>query len=196
MHSHNVAVQLHFGSRITRWTVRSLFIASVVVCLLLPSHALADVMEQGLSYTCDTARQELRISTLSKSGGGQEDPFVQFEKDDGALWNVDSMNQAALPIIKACRIGQHKIWVVITVGCAVETGFSPMVSLYANADVSIGKKGEIRVEGGWLRGEAHHPFAEAEFFGSYCSTGPTLSFSEIVVGLAGTEGRMLTVNMK
>jgi hypothetical protein len=127
-------VPLNLLSRIADWTVRRLFIACAFVVLSLPSHVRADEEEQGLSYACDSTQQELKISSLWKSGGGAEDPFTQFEKDGHALWNIDRMDKSALPIIKTCQLGRHKIYVVISIGCVAGDGFSPRVSLYANAD--------------------------------------------------------------
>jgi hypothetical protein len=180
------ATPLTFRSETLNRLACLMFVMCAFFALSLPSRSLADEsdVERGISYTCDSARYELKIATLWRDGGGAEDPFVQFEKEDSALWNVDR-SPRALPMIKTCAFGGHKIVAVFFKSCALDEG-GYTVALYSNAKVSVDGKGGLHSEGA-------HPFAQAELPGGSCSG---FSFENIVVGLGSRQGAKLTVTMK
>ena len=89
-------------------------ITYVSIALLMTFYyqdSVADELEQGIRYSCPSS--EVRLESIWKDDGGQENPFNESDTETAALWNIDRLRRK-LPILKVCRLGKHRITTVIS----------------------------------------------------------------------------------
>jgi hypothetical protein len=136
--------------------------------------SVADERERGIQYSCSSS--EVKLESIWKDGGGQDNPFKESDSETAALWNIDRLHRQ-LPILKICMVGKHKVTAVIFKQCVSGNGIGTSAAMYVDKEVSIGKLGAVAVDGS-------NPFIEAQLFGSTCAPSSDEFFNEIVVRLA------------
>jgi hypothetical protein len=150
------------------------FITVAVIILFSPSKSSADELEQGIRYSCSST--EVKLESVWKDGGGQNNPFKESDTEGSALWNIDRLHRE-LPILKVCMVGKHKVTAVIFKQCVAGNGIGTSAAMYIDKEVSVGQLGAAAADGS-------HPFIEAQIFGSACASSSDEFFNEIVVRLA------------
>src|SRR5579863_3428304 len=98
---------------------RITYVAIALLVTVSNQDSVADELEQGVQYSCSST--EVRLVSIWKDGGGQENPFNESDTEAAALWNIDRLRRR-LPILKVCRVGKHKITTVISKQCASGNG--------------------------------------------------------------------------
>jgi hypothetical protein len=162
--------------------VRRITYVSIALLVAFSSQdSVADELEQGIQYSCSST--EVRLESIWKDGGGQENPFNESDTETAALWNIDRLRRK-LPILKVCQVGKHKITTVIFKQCASGNGIGPSAAMYVDDQVSVGKSGIVAVGRSGVADSGTHPFIEARIFGSDCWQSTDESFSAILVRLA------------
>src|SRR5258708_29741589 len=156
-------------------------LASVSIALLFAFYhqdSVADQLEQGIQYSCSST--EVKLESIWKDGGGQENPFKESDTETAALWNIDRLRRK-LPILKVCQVGRHKITTVIFKQCASGNGIGPSAAMYVDDQVSVIKGSIVAVGRSGVADSGTHPFVEARIFGSDCGPSTDESFDSILV---------------
>jgi len=159
-------------------------ITCVSIALLIAffhQNSVADELEQGIQYSCSST--EVRLASIWKDGGGEENPFSESDTETAALWNIDRLRRK-LPILKVCLVGKHRITTVIFKQCASGDGIGPSAAMYVDDHVSVINGNIVAVGRSGVAGNRTHPFIEARIFGSDCWPSDDESFDAITVRLA------------
>ena len=159
---------------------------AIEICglLCIPDTVKADVLEQGITYNC--SKTEVSVESFTKDGGGQEEPFLVFESEKNATWNIDRLTRK-LPIVKTCAIGIHEISVVISEHCAADDGVAVSVAIFSDTKIVVSGKDKIDA--------SNPPLAQAVTFGFSCSHTTEAFFTKIVVRTRQPGAKELSVQM-
>ena len=161
---------------------RLTYVSIALLVAFYHQDSVADELEQGIQYSCSSS--EVKLESIFRDGGGDENPFNELDTETAALWNIDRLRRK-LPIIKVFHVGKHRITTVIFKQCAVhDGGISPSAAMYVDDEVSVNKGNIVAVGRSGVPDSRTHPFIEARIFGSDCGPSDDESFNSILVRVA------------